>query len=62
MRRSYHGDWMDSLPSRFVNELPDSSIEKNENNNKLEDEDFDFNQDLTVEYDQEYKESRVGKI
>ena len=30
MRRSYHGDWMDSLPSRFVNELPDSSIEKNE--------------------------------
>ena len=55
MRRSYHGDWMDSLPSRFVNELPDSSIEKNENNNKLEDEDFDFNQDLTVEYDQEYR-------
>ena len=42
------------LPSRFVNELPDSSIE-NENNNKLEDEDFDFNQDLTVEYDQEYR-------
>ena len=55
MRRSYHGDWMDSLPSRFVNELPDSSIEKNENNNELEDEDFDFNQDLTVEYDQEYR-------
>ena len=55
MRRSYHGDWMDSLPSRFVNELPDSSIEKNENNNELEDEDFDFNQDNSLNFDDDYR-------
>ena len=30
MKRAYHGDWMDSLPSRFVNEIPDESVEKNE--------------------------------
>ena len=23
MRRAYHGDWMDALPSRFINEIPD---------------------------------------
>ena len=30
MKRSYHGDWMDVLPSRFINEIPDHSVEKNE--------------------------------
>ena len=30
MKRSYHGDWMDVLPSRFINEIPDQSVEKNE--------------------------------
>ena len=30
MKRAYHGDWMESLPSRFVNELSDECIEKNE--------------------------------
>ena len=29
MKRAYHGDWMDSLPSRFVNDIPDESVEKN---------------------------------
>ena len=30
MKRLWHGDLMDSLPSRFINELPENSIEKNE--------------------------------
>ena len=30
MKRAYHGDWMDALPSRFINEIPDDSVEKNE--------------------------------
>ena len=30
MKRAYHGDWMDVLPSRFINEIPDESVEKNE--------------------------------
>ena len=27
MKRAYHGDWMDALPSRFINEIPDESVE-----------------------------------
>ena len=30
MKRLWHGDWMDSLASRFINELPENGIEKNE--------------------------------
>ena len=30
MKRAYHGDWMDALPSRFINEIPDENVEKNE--------------------------------
>ena len=30
MKRAYHGDWMDALPSRFINEIPEESVEKNE--------------------------------
>ena len=42
----WHGEWMDSLPSRFVNELPDEGIEKNEEPGvKDVSDDFDFNQD-----------------
>ena len=32
MKRAFHGDWMDTLPSRFINEIPEDSIEKNEIN------------------------------
>ena len=28
MKRAYHGDWMDALPSRFINEIPDESVRK----------------------------------
>jgi DNA helicase-2/ATP-dependent DNA helicase PcrA len=32
MKRAYHGDWMDALPSRFINEIPEDSVEKNDIN------------------------------
>ena len=54
MRRAYHGDWIDTLPSRFISEIPDESVEKNEINFG-NDDDFDFNQDNSIEYDEEYR-------
>ncbi len=54
LKRAYHGDWMDSIPSRFVAELPDNNIEKNEKNLKDKDE-FEFNQDFEIEFDDEYR-------
>jgi len=56
MKRSYHGEWMDALPSRFVNEMPDENIERNEIVvNKEIEQDFEFNQDTGIDYDSEYK-------
>ena len=56
MKRSYHGEWMDALPSRFVNEIPDENVEKNEieANEEIE-QDFEFNQDLGINNESEYK-------
>ena len=54
MKRAYHGDWMDTLPSRFINEIPDESVEKNEIGSDYED-DFEFNQDNTLDFDEEYR-------
>ena len=54
MKRAYHGDWMDALPSRFINEIPEESVEKNEVQIN-EPDDFEFNQDNTLEYDEEYR-------
>ena len=54
MKRAYHGDWMEAIPSRFINEIPDESVEKNKigiNNS----DDFDFNQDNSIEFDEEYR-------
>ena len=45
---------MDVLPSRFINEIPDESVEKNEINT-TDDENFDFNQDDTFEFEEEYR-------
>ena len=45
MSRMYRGDWVDSLASRFIEELPEKNIKKEElkeQNNK----DFFFNQDV----------------
>jgi len=56
MKRSYHGEWMDALPSRFVNEIPDENVEKNEINiNEEAEQDFEFNQDVSIDYESEYK-------
>ena len=54
MKRAYHGDWMDTLPSRFINEIPDESVEKNEAG--LNDgDDFEFNQDNSIDFDEGYR-------
>ena len=48
MSRFYQGDWMDSLASRFIDELPDDYLEKNsffDESDKIDD-DFEFNQDF----------------
>ena len=45
LNRFYQGDWIDSLSSRFVDELPEKFIEKNNNLDK-DDQDFEFNQDI----------------
>ena len=55
MKRAYHGDWMDALPSRFINEIPEESVEKNEINLDNSVEDFEFNQDNSIEFDEEYR-------
>jgi len=43
--RLYRGDWVDSLASRFIDELPEENIEKEEVKEQ-ETEDFFFNQDI----------------
>jgi len=55
MKRAYHGDWMDALPSRFINEIPDDCVEKNETGIERQTEDFEFNQDSSLEFDEEYR-------
>ena len=55
LKRAYHGDWMETLPSRFINEIPDESVEKNDPNTERDMEDFEFNQDDSFEFDQEYR-------
>ena len=55
MQRSWHGEWMDSLPSRFVSELPENGVEKNEEPVKEISDDFDFNQDSLLEDSEEYR-------
>jgi DNA helicase II / ATP-dependent DNA helicase PcrA len=55
MRRAYHGDWMDALPSRFINEIPDNCVEKNEINLDKNEEEFEFNQDSGLEFEEEYR-------
>ena len=51
MNRFYQGDWMDSLASRFIDELPNDYVEKNNLNEQdfIQEDDFEFNQDLEDE-------------
>jgi len=48
MNRFYQGDWIDSMASRFIDELPEKSLKKNSffAEDKDEIEDFEFNQDI----------------
>jgi len=41
----YRGDWIDSLASRFINELPEKNI-KREDLAETNNEDFFFDQDI----------------
>ena len=55
MRRAYHGDWLDALPSRFINEIPEDIVEKNEIEIDRTLEDFEFNQDNQEVFDADYR-------
>ena len=46
MNRFYQGDWIDSMASRFVDELPEEYVKKSNNFIEETSEDFEFNQDL----------------
>ena len=46
LNRFYQGDWIDSISSRFVEELPEEYVKKINNFEKEEEEFFEFNQDL----------------
>ena len=51
MNRFYQGDWIDSMASRFIEELPEKHLEKNSffDEETEEVDDFDFNQDFELE-------------
>ena len=54
-KRTYHGDWMDALPSRFINEIPEENIEKNEIEIDKAHDDFEFNQDNSIDFEDDYR-------
>jgi len=50
MNRFYQGNWIDSMASRFIDELPDKYLEKNSFfDESKNDDDFEFNQDFEVD-------------
>jgi DNA helicase-2/ATP-dependent DNA helicase PcrA len=51
MNRFYQGNWIDSMASRFIEELPEKFLEKNSffDDSKDNEDDFDFNQDFEIE-------------
>ncbi len=53
MNRFYQGDWVDSMASRFIDELPDKNLKKNNNFIDENENDFEFNQD--VEFDEQIR-------
>ena len=49
MNRFYQGDWIDSMASRFLDELPEKNLLKNsyfDEDQINNEEEFDFNQDF----------------
>ena len=53
MNRFYQGDWIDSIESRFISELPEQNLKKNNSYTDNNENDFEFNQD--VEFENEIK-------
>ena len=53
MNRFYQGDWIDSMASRFIEELPEDNLEKNSFFDDSTDtfDEFEFNQDLELDDD-----------
>jgi len=49
MNRFYQGDWIDSLASRFIDELPLKNIKKNNYFTEDKMDEFEFNQDIDFE-------------
>ena len=51
MNRFYQGNWIDSMASRFIEELPEKFLEKNSffDDSKDNEDDFEFNQDFEIE-------------
>jgi len=51
MNRFYQGNWIDSMASRFIDELPEKHLEKNSffDETRDDDNDFEFNQDLEID-------------
>ena len=51
MNRFYQGDWIDSVASRFIEELPEKHLEKNSffDEETNDNDEFDFNQDFEIE-------------
>ena len=46
MNRFYQGNWIDSMASRFIEELPEQFLEKNSFFDDNKEDDFEFNQDF----------------
>ncbi len=49
MNRFYQGDWIDCIASRFVDELPEENLKKNNYFKEEQIDDFEFNQDVEFE-------------
>jgi DNA helicase-2/ATP-dependent DNA helicase PcrA len=51
MNRFYQGDWIDSMASRFIEELSEKNIEKNSffDEKDNQEDDFEFNQDFEIQ-------------
>ena len=51
MNRFYQGNWIDSMASRFIEELPEKFLEKNSyfDDSKDDDNEFEFNQDFEID-------------
>ena len=49
MNRFYQGDWIDCIASRFIDELPEENLKKNNYFKEDQIDDFEFNQDVEFE-------------